>query len=119
MPESDIIPSPQKADNPPGVTPSRFEAIAANLDGFLALLLITLFLGFIGSMRAHRRLGTGEPEFQAIVLLLLYSGSWLFAIGGTRRGAGANRIAAVASLTLLVASMVLVLAVSIRSLWAP
>ena len=118
MPEPDIIPSPQKADNPAVVAPSRSEAIAANIDGFLALLLIALFLGFIGFLRARRR-GTDDFLFESIALLLLYSGSWLFAIGGTRRGAGAGRVAAIASLALLVASAVLVLAVFIRSPWAP
>jgi len=52
-------------------------------------------------------------------LLLLYSGSWLFAISGTRRGAGAGGVAAITALALLMTSVVLVLAVFIRSLWAP
>jgi hypothetical protein len=119
MPEPDIIPSPHKADHHAGVAPPRSGAIAANVEGFLALLLlIALFLGFIGSMRAPRRV-TGDFLFESIALLLLYSGSWLFAIGGTRRGTGAGRVAAMASLALLVASAMLVLAVFIRSLWAP
>jgi hypothetical protein len=118
MLEPDIIPSPHKADNHAGVAPPRSGAIAANVEGFLALLLIALFLGFIGSMRAPRRV-TGDFLFESIALLLLYSGSWLFAIGGTRRGTGAGRVAAMASLALLVASAMLVLAVFIRSLWAP
>jgi hypothetical protein len=118
MPEPDIIPSPHKADHHAGVAPPRSGAIAANVEGFLALLLIALFLGFIGSMRAPRRV-TGDFLFESIALLLLYSGSWLFAIGGTRRGAGAGRVAAIASLALLVASAVLILAVFIRCLWAP
>src|SRR6185312_2571918 len=91
MPEPNMIPSPHKADDPAGVAPSRPGARAANVHGFLALLLIALFLGFIWSLRAPRRSGTGDFLFESIVLLLLYSGSWLFAIGGTRRGAGAGR----------------------------
>jgi hypothetical protein len=118
MPEPDVIPSPHKADNPAGVAPSRSGAIAANVHGFLALLLIALFLGFICSLRATRRI-TGDFLFESIALLLLYSGSWLFAIGGTRRGAGAGRVAAIVSLAILVASAVLVLTAFIRSLWAP
>jgi hypothetical protein len=92
--------------------------MAPNVDGFLALLLIALFLGFISSLRATRRV-TGGFLLESIALLLLYSGSWLFAIGGTRRGAGAGKVAALASLALLVTSVVLVLAAFIRSLWVP
>ena len=115
MPEPDMIPSPHKAVNPAGVAPSRSGVMSANVEGFLALLLIALVLGFIYSLPRRG----GDFQFESIVLLLLYSGSWLFAIGGTRRGAGAGRVAALASLALLVTSAVLVLAVFIRSLWAP
>lgn len=116
MPKPDRIPSPHKADNLAGVASSRSGAIAANVEGFLALLLTALFLGFIHSLP---RRGGGDFLFESIALLMLYSGSWLFAIGGTRRGVGAGRVAAIASLALLVASAVLVLAVFIRSLRAP
>ena len=114
----DIIPSPHKANQPVGGAPTLSGAIAANADGFLALLLIALFLGFICSLRGPRRV-TGDFLFESIALLLLYSGSWLFAISGTRRGAGAGGVAAITALALLMTSVVLVLAVFIRSLWAP
>ncbi len=49
-------------------------------------------------------------------MVILYSGSWLFAISGARRGTGDSRVATMTALALLVASVVLVLAVFIRSL---
>lgn len=113
-----MISSPHKSNNPAGGAAPRFGAIAANADGFFALLLIALFAAFICSLRERRRV-TGDFLFEPIALLLLYSGSWLFAISGTRRGAGAGRVAAITALALLVVSVALVLAVSIRSLWAP
>jgi 4-amino-4-deoxy-L-arabinose transferase-like glycosyltransferase len=109
-----MIPSPRKVGDSTS-QPVRHGAIAAKADGFLALLLIALFLGFIYSLTGPRRV-TGDFLFESVALLLLYAGSWLFAIGGTRHGAGAGRVAAFAALALLVASAVLVLAVFIRSL---
>jgi hypothetical protein len=113
MPGPDRIPSPHEADHPADVAQLRSGAGAANFDGFVALLLIALFLGFLRSLRGQL---TGDALTELIILLLLYSGSWLFAIGGMRRGTGAGRAAAIAVLALLVASAVYVLAIFIRSL---
>lgn len=113
MSEPETIP-PREADDPAGVAPPRPGATTANFDGFLALLLIALFLGFIWSLRTPRRV-TGDFLFESLAMLLVYSSAWLFAIGGARRGAGANRVAAIASLMLLSASVVYIVAVIFRS----
>lgn len=111
----DETPWPRETDDPgAGVSP-RPEATTANADGFLALLLIALFLGFILSLTGPRRV-TGDFLFESITMVILYSGSWLFAISGARRGTGDSRVATMTALALLVASVVLVLAVFIRSL---
>jgi len=115
MPEPQAIPSPCKPDDPTGTAPPHAAAVVAKVEGFLSLLLIALFLGFIGSLRHV----TGDFLLESVVLLLLYSGSWLFAIGGARRGAGAGRFAAIASLAILEASAALALAVFIHALWDP
>ena len=89
----------------------------AKAEGFLALLLIFMFVAFAYSFHGPRGI-TGDFEFEAIVLLLLYSGSWLFAIGGVRRGTGAGRIAAIVALGLLVTSGVLVLVTALSAVGA-
>ncbi|WP_337176159.1 hypothetical protein [Paludisphaera sp.] len=114
MSEPEMIPPPREADDPAGVAPPRPGEMAANFDGFIALLLIALFLGFSRSLGAPRRV-TGDFLFESIAMLLVYSGAWLFAIGGMRRGAGANRGAAIASLMLLSASVAYIVAVIFRS----
>ena len=112
MPEPDVGSSLPKAVPSEGGGSTRAKRAAANAEGFLALLLIAVFVGFIYSLRRV----TGDFVFEGIVLLLLYSCSWLFAIGGTRRGKGAGKVAAIVALGILVASAVLVLASFIGSM---
>jgi hypothetical protein len=105
MRETDASPLRPKAVATEGGGSACGKCAVANAEGFLALFLIAMFVGFIYFLR---RVG-GDLVFEGIVLLLLYSCSWLFAIGGTRRGKGASRIAAIVALGILVASAVLVL----------
>lgn len=108
--------SPDAADDPVAGGYSRSGVKTANVDGFVALFLIALFLGFLFSFSKPRRV-TGDFLFESIALLMPYAGAWLFAISGVRRGAEDGRVAAMTALALLVASVALVLAVFIRSLW--
>jgi hypothetical protein len=113
MPEPEVNSSPPSSVARPGGGPVRAKNVVANAQGLLALLLIAIFVEFVYS-RSGRR--TGDFAFDPIILLLLYAGSWLFAIGGTRRGTGAGKIVAISALGILIASVVFVLVFFVHSL---
>jgi hypothetical protein len=114
MPDSDVSLPPHKTVAGEGDRPTHGKR-AAKAEGFLALLMIALFVTFIHAISRP----TGDLLVEGIVLLVLYFSSWLLAISGTRRGRGAGRIAAIVALGILVASAVLVVVTSLRSMTGP
>jgi hypothetical protein len=114
MPDPDVSLRPHKTVAGEGDRSTHGKR-AAKAEGFLTLLMIALFVTFIHAIGRP----TGDFLVEGIVLLVLYFSSWLLAIGGTRRGRGAGRLAAIVALGILVASAVLVVVTSLRSMIGP
>ena len=89
----------------PGPAPRK---LFAKAEGYLALLLA---LAFVLSPMCIRRV-TGDFVVEGAVLLAIWACAWLFAIGGSRHGVGAGRLAAILALGLLVLHAVFVLTIA-------
>lgn len=103
MPNPDTNLPPSETVAGEGDRPKQARRAVANVEGFLAWVMMALLVGFIRALRRP----TGDFLVEGNVILLLYSSSWLFAISGARRGRGAARIAAITALGVLATTAVL------------